>query len=302
METVIDVKDLTVKFGSFTAVNKITLQIAAGEIFGFLGPNGSGKSTTIRVLCGILQPYAGRCSVLGYDILTEAELVKKNIGYMSQKFSLYHDLTVKENLEFYAGLYGIERSRKQSCIQEMLSLSGLEHKQHLLTADLSSGVRQRLALGCAIMHRPRLLFLDEPTSGVDPKSRKLFWQIIYRLARTGTTILVTTHFMDEAEHCDKVALIQQGELTACASPQQLKQDIPGVLVNIAGGKSAFSLLQSLKKQKIKVSDAYLCGNNVRLLLPEGDLWQLKDIAYEVILPSMEDVFIYHVRKRKEESL
>lgn len=301
MAAVIDIKDLTVRFGDFTAVDKISLKIEAGTIFGFLGPNGSGKSTTIRVLCGILRPASGSCTVLGYDVVREAEIIKHNIGYMSQKFSLYHDLTVRENLEFYAGLYGVKSSEREERIQAMLHLSMLNTQQHVLAGELSGGIRQRLALCCAVMHRPEILFLDEPTSGVDPKSRRLFWKIIYQLAKEGTTILVTTHFMDEAEHCDMVGLIQHGRLTAYGSPEKLKKSIPGVLLNISQS-SGFTMLQMLKDMKIPCDDIYLYGNDVRILLQQENLAYLKNITYEIVEPSMEDVFIYYVRKQKDDGI
>lgn len=301
MAAVIDIKDLTVRFGDFTAVDEISLKIEAGTIFGFLGPNGSGKSTTIRVLCGILRPASGSCTVLGYDVVREAEIIKHNIGYMSQKFSLYHDLTVRENLEFYAGLYGVKSSEREERIQAMLHLSMLNTQQHVLAGELSGGIRQRLALCCAVMHRPEILFLDEPTSGVDPKSRRLFWKIIYQLANEGTTILVTTHFMDEAEHCDMVGLIQHGRLTAYGSPEKLKKSIPGVLLNISQS-SGFTMLQMLKDMKIPYDDIYLYGNDVRILLQQENLSYLKNITYEIVEPSMEDVFIYYVRKQKDDGI
>lgn len=301
MAAVIDIKNLTVRFGDFTAVDKISLKIEAGTIFGFLGPNGSGKSTTIRVLCGILRPASGSCTVLGYDVVREAEIIKHNIGYMSQKFSLYHDLTVRENLEFYAGLYGVKSSEREERIQAMLHLSMLNTQQHVLAGELSGGIRQRLALCCAVMHRPEILFLDEPTSGVDPKSRRLFWKIIYQLAKEGTTILVTTHFMDEAEHCDMVGLIQHGRLTAYGSPEKLKKSIPGVLLNISQS-SGFTMLQMLKDMKIPYDDIYLYGNDVRILLQQENLSYMKNITYEIVEPSMEDVFIYYVRKQKDDGI
>lgn len=299
MAMVIDIKNLTVCFGNFKAVDNISMQIEAGKIFGFLGPNGSGKSTTIRVLCGILSPASGSCTVLGYDITKDAELIKQNIGYMSQKFSLYHDLTVRENLEFYAGLYGIARNEREASINAMLELSMLNAQQHVLAGDLSSGIRQRLALSCAVIHKPKILFLDEPTSGVDPKARRLFWKIIYQLANNGTTILVTTHFMDEAEHCDIVGLIQEGKLTAYGSPWQLKKSIPGVLINISG-ENGFSMMQKLKAMEIPFDDIYLSGNDVRILLQKENLSRLAAVKYAVIEPSMEDVFIYYVRRQKDD--
>lgn len=302
-DIVIAARELTVRFGSFTAVDRLTLAIKRGCIFGFLGPNGSGKSTTIRVLCGILPAAGGSCRVLGHDIAREAEAVKQRIGYMSQKFSLYPDLTVRENLEFYAGLYSVPREARQERIGEMLALAGLAAQQDVMTGALSAGVRQRLALGCAILHRPEIVFLDEPTSGVDPKSRRLFWNIIYELAGRGTTILITTHFMDEAEHCEQVGFISGGVLAASGTPEDLKAGIPYALASIAA-EDSIALLQELRQRRLPLFDAYACGASLRLLLKEKDLHCLEGLAYELRTPSMEDVFAYHVRlqRQKEASL
>ena len=302
-EVVIETRELTIRFGSFTAVDRLTLAIRRGCIFGFLGPNGSGKSTTIRMLCGILQPTSGSCFVLGYDVASEAEKVKQRIGYMSQKFSLYPDLTVQENLEFYAGLYSVPHAQRQERIAEMLAMAGLEEQQDVMTGALSTGVRQRLSLGCAILHRPEIVFLDEPTSGVDPKSRRLFWEIIYRLAGNGTTVLITTHFMDEAEHCDEVGFINGGVLAANGTPEQLKSSIAYTLVNIPAADS-IALLERLRSEGLSLFDAYTFGSNLRLLLKQEQLCCLKGLVYEILTPSMEDVFAYYVRlqRRREEGL
>ena len=220
---VVQTEHLTKKFGSFTAVDDINMSIEEGQVYGFLGPNGAGKSTTIRMLCGLLAPTSGRGLVLGMDLASNGQKLKEKIGYMSQKFSLYPELSVIENLNLYSGLYGLRGAEKKKRIGEMLELAGLTGRENEPTASLSGGWRQRLALGCAILHRPKILFLDEATSGVDPKARLLFWEIIYDLAANGTTVMVTTHFMDEAEHCNKVAFIYYGRLIADDSPDNLKQ-------------------------------------------------------------------------------
>jgi ABC-2 type transport system ATP-binding protein len=217
----IEVNGLVKKFGDYTAVDNISFKVPKGKIFGFLGPNGSGKSTTIRMLCGVLTPTQGNASVLGYDIVKEAEKIKQNIGYMSQKFSLYEDLTVSENLDFYAGIYGLNKSQRDERKKAIISMAGLEGRENNLTRNLSGGWKQRLALGCALIHKPKLLILDEPTAGVDPVSRRIFWEMIYSLARQGITILVTTHYMDEASSCDLLGFIFNGKLIAIDTPEEL---------------------------------------------------------------------------------
>ncbi len=223
MQYTITVDKLKKVFGSFTAVDGISFSVKKGEIFGFLGPNGAGKSTTIRMLCGILEPTSGGGTVAGFDINKQSEKIKENIGYMSQKFSLYDDLTVSENLDFYAGIYQTEKAERESRKKEMIFMAGLAGRENELTSNLSGGIKQRLALGCATIHAPGILFLDEPTSGVDPVSRRSFWNLIYSLADCGTTVLVTTHYMDEAEHCNNIALISDGIIAAQGSPQELKK-------------------------------------------------------------------------------
>lgn len=217
----IEVRGLVKKFGDYTAVDNISFEVPKGKIFGFLGPNGSGKSTTIRMLCGVLTPTQGNASVLGYDIVKEAEKIKQNIGYMSQKFSLYEDLTVSENLDFYAGIYGLNKNQRDERKKAIISMAGLEGRENNLTRNLSGGWKQRLALGCALIHKPKLLILDEPTAGVDPVSRRIFWEMIYSLARQGITILVTTHYMDEASSCDLLGFIFNGKLIAIDTPEEL---------------------------------------------------------------------------------
>lgn len=222
-EISVTVEQLTRTFGDFVAVDHISFQVYRGEIFGFLGANGAGKTTTIRMLCGLLLPTSGSAVVAGYDIYRQADQIKQNIGYMSQKFSLYEDLTVAENLEFYAGIYGLDRSQRRAAQSQMIASIGLGEHLHKLTRDIPLGWKQRLALSCAVMHRPQILFLDEPTGGVDPISRRSFWTLIYDLAAGGTTIFVTTHYMDEAEYCNRLSIMHDGKIIAIGSPEQLKE-------------------------------------------------------------------------------
>src|SRR5208337_1077181 len=218
----VEVEDLVKRFGSFTAVNHVTFQARTGEVFGFLGPNGSGKSTTIRILCGLLQPTSGLARVSGIDVAKNPEVVRKNIGYMSQKFSLYNDLTVVENLRFFAGLYSVPFTVLPERMAWALHMAGLEGREQTPTRDLAVGWKQRLALGCAVLHRPPIVFLDEPTSGVDPVSRRKFWELIQEMVGEGTTVFVTTHYMDEAEYCNRLVLIDRGRIVAMGTPTELK--------------------------------------------------------------------------------
>ncbi|MEN6406286.1 MAG: ABC transporter ATP-binding protein [Thermoguttaceae bacterium] len=219
------VEKLEKRFGDFVAVDRVSFEVRRGEVFGWLGPNGAGKSTTIRMLCGILRPSGGSGTVAGFDILTQPELIKAHIGYMSQRFSLYQDLTVEENIDFYSGVYCIPRDKKQQRKQWVLEMAGLTDHRHQPTAILSGGWKQRLALGCAILHEPPIVFLDEPTAGVDPISRRQFWRLIYDLSERGTTIFVTTHYMDEAEYCDRLGLVYRGEMIALDTPRALKTEM-----------------------------------------------------------------------------
>jgi len=229
----VEVAGLSKRFGDFTAVNEISFRVKKGEIFGFLGPNGSGKSTTIRMLCGLLPPTSGRATVAGFDIDREAKRLRPRIGYMSQKFSLYQDLTAEENIDLYAGIYGLRGGGKKRRKQWVLEMAGLAGREGVRAKDLSSGWKQRLALGCAIMHEPEVLFLDEPTSGVDPVARRRFWDLIYELSAQGVTVFVTTHYMDEAEHCNSIGLIHEGDLIALGSPKTLKeQRLVGELLEV----------------------------------------------------------------------
>lgn len=219
-QSVIEVENLTRRFGRFTAVDNLSFRIPKGCIFGFLGPNGSGKSTTIRMICGVIHPTSGSIRVMGRDVVKETELVRHSLGYMSQRFSLYEDLTVSENLDFYAGVYGLTREKRESRKRDLIVMANLEGKEKALAGSLSGGWKQRLALGCSLIHKPSLLILDEPTAGVDPVSRRVFWKIIHSLAQQGITILVTTHYMDEAESCDSVGFILDGKLLDIATPKE----------------------------------------------------------------------------------
>jgi ABC-2 type transport system ATP-binding protein len=224
-DVVIETHDLVKKFGGFTAVDHVTLAVQRGEVVGYLGPNGSGKTTTMRILLGLLRPTSGSARVLGFDVATEAEKLRPLVGYMSQKFALYDELTVRENLEFYAGIYGLTPDRSTPRVKEVIELLGLAGRENDLARALAGGWRQRLALGIAIVHRPQLLFLDEPTSGVDPEARRAFWDMIYTLAQGGATVFVSTHYMDEAEHCGRLGIMSRGRLLALDSPSALKRTV-----------------------------------------------------------------------------
>lgn len=220
---------LVKRFGEFVAVDDVTLEVRRGEIFGFLGPNGAGKSTTIRILCGLLAPTAGRAEVNGFDVAQQPEDVKQSIGYMSQKFSLYDDLTVDENIEFFGGVYGVAPARLAERAEAVLRMAGLTEQRRSLTRSLAGGWKQRLALGCAILHEPPILFLDEPTSGVDPIARRQFWDLIYEMAAAGATVFVSTHYMEEAEYCHRLALMHRGRVIALGAPAELRAaEGPGV--------------------------------------------------------------------------
>ncbi|MCZ2075926.1 MAG: ABC transporter ATP-binding protein [Bryobacterales bacterium] len=224
-ENAVEVRGLVKRFGDFHAVDDVSFEVSRGEIFGFLGPNGAGKSTTIRILCGLLSPTAGEARVGGYDVATEAEQVKENIGYMSQKFSLYDDLAVEENIDFFSGVYGVRREIREARKEYVLKMAGLENRRGDMTRLLAGGWKQRLALGCAILHEPPILFLDEPTSGVDPIARRTFWDLIYQLAEAGNTVFVSTHYMDEAEYCHRIALMYRGRIVALGAPAELKRSL-----------------------------------------------------------------------------
>ena len=296
----VEVTDLVKRFGTFTAVNHISFNVPRGEIFGFLGPNGAGKSTTIRMLCGILLPTSGSGRVAGFDVLTESERIKARIGYMSQKFSLYEDLTVEENIEFYGGVYGVPANKMAERKQWILEMANLTARRASLTGELAMGWKQRLALGCAVVHEPEILFLDEPTAGVDPVSRRNFWDLIYDVAGRGVTVFVTTHYMDEAEHCDRLAMIYSGELIALGSPQVLKERaVDGVLIEVQA-QPVMTALQVLASAP-GVKDVAIFGSALHLIVEdESAMPDLRDyltarevtvLSLKPIRPSLEDVFV-----------
>lgn len=294
---VIQADELTRRFGDFTAVDRVSFTVDAGEVVGYLGPNGSGKTTTIRMLLGLLHPSSGRGQVLGYDIVHQSEQIRAQVGYMSQKFALYHELTVMENLVFYAGVYGVkDRSRLEAVLNQV----GLYQLQRYRVSELSVGWRQRLALGTAIVHRPKLLFLDEPTSGVDPTARRTFWDLIYEFVAGGVTAFVTTHYMDEAEYCGRVGIMRRGRLLAMDTPTSLKEHaLPGVAWDIF----ADPLLQSLValEECPFVLRAGLVSDHLRAITPvDIDAGALKvylesasmrNIHVQFVDPTLEDVFL-----------
>jgi len=306
----IDVKKLEKRFGDFAAVDHISFSVAKGEIFGFIGPNGAGKSTTIKMLCGILRPSSGEGHVAGFDIAREQDQIRENIGYMSQKFSLYEDLTVEENIDLFAGLYGIPRQKKQARKERILQVAGLEQHASSMTGSLPAGWKQRLALGCAIIHEPAIVFLDEPTSGVDPMARQAFWSLIRELASGGTTALVTTHYMDEAENCDRVALIYNGRLIAMGQPEELKiTQMPAdvVEISIAEAQDWLSAVSEMEE----VQEAALFGANIHAVVADaghavpaidGLLASRNAPPHKVrqIGATLEDVFVSLIRQHAAE--
>jgi ABC-2 type transport system ATP-binding protein len=294
-------RDLVKRFGDFVAVDRISLEAKRGEVVGFLGPNGAGKSTTIRMLCGLLRPTAGQALVAGYDVAREPERVRQRIGYMSQKFSLYNDLRVIENIRFFASLYDVPASALKEREAWVLDMAGLRGREATLTGTLPSGWKQRLALGCAVLHRPPILFLDEPTSGVDPVSRRQFWELINTMAAEGVTVLVTTHYMDEAEYCNRLVLIFQGRIVASGSPTQLKQRaMTGALLLVECEPLGLAL--DVLQQTPDVRDAAVFGNALHVVVPDAHaaIPRLRTALseqgvnvtkMEPIRPSLEDVFV-----------
>jgi ABC-2 type transport system ATP-binding protein len=295
------IEDLTKRFGSFAAVDRLSLTVGKGEVFGFLGPNGAGKSTTIRMLCGLLRPTSGRASVAGFDVDRKPEEVRQHIGYMSQKFSLYDDLKVIENLRLFAGLYSVPAKDLHERIDWALGMANLKGQENLMTRTLPGGWKQRLALGCAVLHRPPIIFLDEPTSGVDPISRRRFWDLIHQMAQQGVTVFVTTHYMEEAEYCNRLALIFRGRIVALGSPAELKRDsMKGELLFMRCeplGK-AVEALQSAPG----VMDAAVFGDALHLVVADAAAARPRIESFlaareiqvsqiEKIRPTLEDVFV-----------
>jgi ABC-2 type transport system ATP-binding protein len=296
----VEARDLTKTFGSFVAVDHVSFQVSRGEIFGFLGPNGAGKSTTIRILCGLLGPTSGSASVHGFDVATQPEDIRRHIGYMSQKFSLYDDLKVEENIEFFNGIYGVPRERRAARRDYVLEMAGLGSRRDTMTRLLSGGWKQRLALGCAILHEPPVLFLDEPTSGVDPIARRDFWDLIHRLSDDGNTVFVSTHYMDEAEYCHRLALMYKGRIIALGTPADLKQSLRGHSLLRLEVSDVLEAMKALAGQP-GVSDVAVFGSGLHVTVPDDaaavpvrQALESRGVTVrrlEPIQPSMEDVFV-----------
>ncbi len=306
----ITVNNLTKKFGNFTAVDHVSFHVAAGEVYGWLGPNGAGKTTTIRMLLGLLTPTEGEARVLGYNPATQAKQMQAHVGYMSQLFTLYNDLTARENIRFYGQAYGLSRQKLRQRQADILQMAGLLGREHTLTANLSGGWKQRLALGCAIVHEPRVVFLDEPTAGVDPISRREFWELIYSMAKQGVTVLVTTHYMDEAELCQRVGFISQGKLIALDTPGQLKQtQMRGHVleINTDNPDRAMRVLKVAQDTgRLPFEEVALYGAQIHAVVPDAEALKapisslltdegIKVNSVEWIAPTLEDVFISAVK-------
>jgi ABC-2 type transport system ATP-binding protein len=302
---VISARELTRTFGTFVAVDHVSFEVGRGEVFGFLGPNGAGKTTAIRMLAGLLLPSSGRATVAGHDVLTETEAIKKSIGYMSQLFSLYGDLTVEENIAFFAGVYGVPHERRAARREWAVEMARLQDARRRLVRDLSLGWKQRLALGCAALHEPRVLFLDEPTSGVDPVSRRTFWDLIRALAAAGTTTLVTTHYLAEAEYCHRLALMNRGKLVALDTPAGLKARMtePLLELRVADAPRAVRALRGVPE----IVSAGLFGRAVHVTVRDPEAARPAIAAalraaglaageLAVIPPSLEDVFVHLVER------
>jgi ABC-2 type transport system ATP-binding protein len=297
---VVAVENLTRRFGDFTAVDSLTFDVREGEVFGFLGPNGAGKTTTIKILTGLQLPSSGRATVAGFDVATQSEQIKPRVGYMSQLFSLYADLTVEENIAFFSGLYGVPREKRPARRDWVIEMAGLEASRTRLVRELSLGWKQRLALGCAVLHEPPILFLDEPTSGVDPLSRRTFWDLIYRMASGGTTVFVTTHYMEEAEYCDRLALMNRGRLIALDAPAAIRERLDAPILEIELGEPLRGL--ELIERVAGVERAALYGRNVHAVVRDeaGALDAIRQAlaregvalgSVRRIAPSLEDVFV-----------
>ena len=306
------VEGLTKHFGEFVAVDHINFSVEEGEIFGWLGPNGAGKTTTIRMLLGLMKPTSGRMSVLGYDPSRETKAMQAQVGYMSQQFTLYNELTARENIRFYGRVYGLSPAELNQRQDELLHMAGLEGRANVLTGSLSGGWKQRLALGCAIVHKPRVVFLDEPTAGVDPISRREFWELIYTMAKQGVTILVTTHYMDEAELCQRVGFISQGKLVALDSPARLKQtQMHGRVLEISSptpDRVITALKSAQQNQTMPLDEVALYGAQIHAVIPDAE--QHRDTVRKIleaeaipvtslkwIEPTLEDVFISAVNRQ-----
>jgi ABC-2 type transport system ATP-binding protein len=307
----VEIHDLVKTFGNFVAVDHVSLQVAKGEIFGFLGPNGAGKSTTIRMLCGLLTPTSGQASVSGYDVATQPEEIRRSIGYMSQKFSLYDDLTVEENIDFFSGIYGVPREIRAERKAYVLAMANLTERRGATTRTLSGGWKQRLALGCAILHDPPVLFLDEPTSGVDPIARGAFWGLIHDLSETGHTVFVSTHYMDEAEYCHRLALMYRGKVIALGTPGDLKAGLTSHTLLQLDTDQPLETMRALENQA-GVLDVAVFGGGLHVTVDgvEETAGRIRaalganGIAVkrlERIEPSMEDVFVAMIESEERKA-
>ena len=310
-EWAVEAEQLTKNFGSFCAVDHVSFQVRRGEIFGFLGPNGAGKSTTIRILCGLLLPSSGRGTVGGLDVMTQTEAIRQRIGYMSQRFSLYDDLLVEENVDFFAGIYGVPKAERPGRKAFVLEMAGLADKRQTMTRDLAGGWKQRLALGCAIVHRPPILFLDEPTSGVDPVARRDFWRLIYDMAAEGTTVFVTTHYMEEAEYCHRLALMYRGKIIALGAPAELKcrselhalleletPDPARALQALRGAEGVVDVAVFGRALHVSVLDPVATTERIHAILAECGV-EVRRL--EGIEPSMEDVFVAVIEQEERQT-
>ena len=304
----VKIDNLTKRFGDFVAVDQVSISVRQGEIFGFLGPNGAGKSTTIRILCGLMAPTSGKATVAGFDVATQSEDIKKSIGYMSQKFSLYDDLSVEENIEFFGGVYGVTPAKLAEREEYVLEMAGLTDRRKTTTRLLAGGMKQRLALGCAILHEPPILFLDEPTSGVDPIARRSFWELIYQLSDAGHTIFVTTHYMDEAEYCHRIALMYGGRVIALGSPDELKTSLGvGHLLNLETSDVLASMTALEGKGFLDIA-VFGGGLHVKVENDAAAIPVIQDsmkkanieiLKLESITPSMEDVFVSLIEQQEK---
>jgi ABC-2 type transport system ATP-binding protein len=306
MTAAVELRELSKHFGAFKAVDRVSLAVSEGEIFGFLGANGAGKSTTIRMLCGLLKPTSGTGLVLGTDVARDPEGVKRKIGYMSQRFSLYDDLTVAQNLRFFGGVYGLRGAAARERGAWAVHMAGLEGKEDRLTGELPGGWKQRLALACAVLHRPRVVFLDEPTSGVDPISRRLFWRLIDEMAAGGVTVFVTTHYLDEAEYCHRLALLHAGRLVALGTVSDLKRVFAGRAVLEVVAPRVGEALEAIDSASWALETSVF-GTRIHVVVKDADEGRRRieerlaaggnaPLAVERILPSLEDVFIHHVEE------
>ncbi|MEL7648274.1 MAG: ABC transporter ATP-binding protein [Sedimentibacter sp.] len=311
MENAIEIRNLTKTFGDFTAVNHVSFNVKKGQVFGFLGPNGSGKTTVIRMILGLINPTSGSGSILGFDIAGDREKLRNSIGYMSQKFSLYEELTVEENLDFYGGVYCIPHNRMKEKKKEILKMADLSGREKMIVSNLSGGWKQRLALGCSIIHEPDILLLDEPTGGVDPIARRQFWDIIYNLSKMGVTILVTTHYMDEAEHCSSIGFLYYGNMLSMDTPNNMKENvIDGDIFEIKADEPLKSI--ELLKKKNWVKDASVYGAGIHAMTEKGEMpYDLEHYLVQngvavqsirKVKPSLEDVFVFLVEKEKRKGV